>query len=709
MSVTRSDLDPTSDLEQQLIPSPKPLRYLADFKPHEMKELRNQYLLKKGDNEEAYKRAQKAKVSEAEAQELDQLIANHSKTYYYHASTLYGSQVLEFTFYVTNIGLAQTGIQAVIPAMPYAPAFVIGGLMATVNLTFDVNTFEARKEAKKLTLKSATSPSYCVQFKDFCRKPARYIITDTIQVIFDGTIILNHNVNGGVLDLISVYTPLPLPFTSAEIPALMPMAPLWAQIPLDLLVLGLTNKYYNIYKTPSYHQNLKFWHDFEGFKFWQSKNPWLLGEVARGNIAVPFQVFLQGTVSAVGTRSFPNFYYGAQAAGEIAESMLGMPWVPPWLVAAGVVIHSERTLYPATYNKYYENKTKLKDLFQKFQALWDEKYAALHSQAENENLDPAALYALVREFDQLAHKLKLITEEKNNVAALTRTEIFKNEKPAVAQIAIRTGIGGAFGYFGLSQLAIQYTFNTAISISMSIGGAVFSSILFGGMLYRAEKDRIQDQVLVSRVTDVVKGMEPTEEKSEIEIEEELLSNWKADLLADAINSTAQTLRAITTMGSLQRIIPDNYTLLVIIGLICLEQALNGTIFNAKNMREMVGNFRCFRPKPAIEDDSNIQELLSEATDLSESKSAENNSKSSSSSMLSRLWCCGNRKKSTAAPSALTSSTTSQTQSSSQSWFSGWRCWERGKPATAVNVTNHPGADVALPQANNGTAAMSQKM
>jgi hypothetical protein len=402
------------------------LYYLAKFSQKELEELH--------DNEgKSFIKDHQKTVDQLEA-----IITEYWKTQWYFRVENWLANASNLLFVIFQINTAGEGVESFIKAfapdatVSHSISMGVGIPPALASTALYALAFSAYRQAISETLCYAHTKPICERAINaylYAKASPMGALSKMLVYLFNTTTLLTSNLTGTMSEIVDI---------SDKINAL-PTPLNWIVI---MTILYCGNKYYKNYMNQEYHAGMKSWIDFLLNK---DNQPWLLAEIARGNIATPIQIFLQGA-SAIELRTYPLYYYLALAS---ATALGG--WIPAPLVAALVTWHSLCVLYPETYALYMNDKIKVNELIQ-------EKIKPILELLQQTNPDMTA-----KELETVAKK------EFNNIKKAYEAEVIRahgrayvlKEPLTVASIACRTVIGG---YLGL-QLGVAATMATGAWLS----------------------------------------------------------------------------------------------------------------------------------------------------------------------------------------------------------------------------------------------------
>ncbi len=489
-------------------------------------------------------------------EQLEKIIAEYWKTQWYFRVENWFANASNLLYVIFQINTAGEGVpslvNAFIPNVTIDPSVSAGIGIPTALLSTSLYTlaFSAYRQAIIETLQYAHSTPYCERPANaylYAKASPMGALTKTLGYLFNTTTLLVTNLTGTMSEIVDI---------SDKINAL-PTPLNWLVI---LSVLYFGNKYYKNYMNQDYYNGLKNWIDFLSNK---DNQPWLLAEIAQGNIATPIQVFLQG-ISAIGLRTYPLFYYLSLAS---ATALGG--WIPAPLVAALVTWHSLCALYPETYKFYMHDKIKVRELIR-------EKIKPLLEllKQTNPNLTEKELEAAAKkEFNKIRkeYEAEIIREH-------GRAYVLK-QPFTVMSIACRTAIGGYLGW----QSGVAATVGIG-GIAIPIVGTIVSASVLGGLLYRAEAERIMDKFIHLHMEEEKNGPEEKVKPTCCET--------ASDAFAKLINITNGIVMATSMMGTVKRVIEMQGVppvtakpLFIACSVAAIERGAQSIVYNEKKVEQ----------------------------------------------------------------------------------------------------------------------------
>lgn len=581
----KSELDSPSESEDfPYVDYPRPLHYLHLFTEQEIRTLEKQ--------------------TDHDRHALDELVASHKWIYRGLRGENWFAIGTDVSYSLFQIVTSRDGVQRAARLFdPNAQISNTAGLiistpMALVDLAFNLTAVSAAKEATKATLTYALRDSYRSQAMHLIEQVHENPAQTTAKALtwsFNKTILYTHNLLGASANIIAFYEPIDfyLPFVGeVNIPAWMPRLSTTAQASIAAGFAYGGNRYYSLFSNPDYYQNFEaFW--AQGVKdLWNNNadgGPWLIGELCRGNIATPLQIALQGLVSTVAIRAYPNFYYIAET---ICAKILHLnPKATPPLAATAAVIIAWHTLcarYPKTYNRYLADHIRVESLLKNH--LEDFLGEAVNEMvdAQIEGLNLAITHSQINKRKQALRKQVmadfLATEKKLLQQEIVEKEgrfyPFKNDPALGVQLAYRALVGLYLGYSTISPLLNRYLVNEPIS--MTVLGMFIGSGLLTGALYQAEKTRITNQLIRQKIDPEIKPEVDTATQH---------GNSTSNRIADVITLGSNLGRALSVLGSANRVFGDNNPAAIsATAIIAVENMINNILFTYKKVRSTVSSW-----------------------------------------------------------------------------------------------------------------------
>jgi len=475
---------------------------------------------------------------EFSAEDLNNIVANRRKTYLGYRLLNYiflfsDNAYTYFQIQTSNDGL-KGAAEAFYPGADVSDTlgYAIGVPLALFDWGFNMLQFDAHKEAVKMTVKHALDPSCAQQFISFFTDQN---LLEALKSITHNSIILTHNLTGAAANLTELYD------------AIYDYSPAAAYSALGA-TLATGHGYYNNQLTPLYYQGLDFWANKE------TPRPWLIGEVFRGNIAIPLQMLIQGPISTVGLRAYPSFYYLAEAAIKT----FGF-WLNPIAAAVIVGIHTFASRYPKSYNHYMKNRVEFEAKFG----------------------DRTTMLARRRELEET------ISQE------LGRGYLLKEDPFSIILLLTQGGIGGYTGFRIASYILLEVlsdSISPAVTIAVEAASAVVGTGILGGIAYRAEHNRVTDGL-------VLKRLKAEQEKRAVQNDERKPDSTPAKSLGEkALFAVSWTIavgssisRALSNVGSGARTFGDNQAVVGATTLVSAHNAINGLLTLGPNVHSTLSS------------------------------------------------------------------------------------------------------------------------
>ena len=528
--------------------------------PHEQTKFYYLHEMSKDDLEQLKKEFKKL------PEELEKLVAEHPYLFWYYRVKNYivlGSNMLYLVFLInTSYEGIQSFVDVVSPgtrvSKPIGNGLAIP--IALIDTVFHMFLYSALNEAAKSTIRYTLSEPWMKHIKrtisNAIEKPCNAIF-EASKFAINEAVSLSVNLTSTMTEIIDIYQN-------------MEDLPLAVKIPIISSILYLGNYYLKKYINPDYHEGLNFW-------FNNKNHPWLVGEIWRGNFAVPFQIFLQG-LSTVGTRTL-FYYYLAVASNETFNGL----WFPVPMILLTVTWQSLCALYPYTFNHYMGNQEKI-DALLKANIDWNKVDEYVTDMMNNLNINNATPEQLEK-YKNLAingyiNSEKKLLEEKV-IAKYGKKNLMTKE--IATQLISRGALGGYFGYQIISS-ALMLVINEPIS--MSICGTIFGITLFAGVLYRAEKKRKLDE----KIYEEIKQINNDKDNIVTDImDDSSLPNYSfiSKVIADTANIITGIANAASTIGSEARIFGTSTVTTIFIALTSIESSINSILFNDQKVLRTV--------------------------------------------------------------------------------------------------------------------------
>lgn len=441
-----------------------------------------------------------------------------------------------------------------------AIGYGIGIPTAAANASLYSLMFSSHKKAVEGTLRFIHDPSYesrMATFINTAKDDPMHASKLACKKIFDECVLTISYYTSAVTEIIEIHHLIPVNL----------------QLTATLLVLHFCRSYLEQFMTKDFHAGEAFWTNKPNY-------PWLLGEIKRGNIATPLQIFLQGIISTTLIRTHP--YHWNVAAK--AEKTLGW-WFPKPLVATAITIQSLCVFYPATYLRYLGDSIKINDLLRQKLNTNESMQRLLRAYATELQINLTD--ATPQQHEELA--IAVISLEKNLIKDKIQLDFqrFIREEPYLAiPLLFRTAIGGYFGAHIIAPL-LEYAIEQTI-LTTTIG-TILGAGLFGGLLYKAEYNRVLDKLILNEL------------EAELTIDAKKVINyentWRTTLLkfaATTLNVGNAISQAISVMGLESRELSRTHMtgnsaaiVTVTSATVATESAINRMIFNAPKATDTI--------------------------------------------------------------------------------------------------------------------------
>jgi hypothetical protein len=583
--------DDDFDLEQYGNRLAAPLEYLSIFSEKEILDLEAKH------SEDSYR---------INRYELDHLVKEHKWIYRGFLAKYRFAISTNVPYTAFQIVTARDGIQSTVKLFKKdlevsdTTGLVFGTILASADLAFNLNAVSAVKEAIKATLEYATRDSYKEQLRAFIEQareePAEAAGT-VVKWAANKTVLYSHNLIGSTANILAFYEPIAFSLPrvgDVTIPALMPLLPQAARFTILAGFAYGGNDYYSLFSNPDYKKNFDlFW--MQGFKDLWNQNPdgapWLLGELSRGKVFVPLQIAIQGLISTVAIRAYPNYYYLAQ---ETFSKIIGLnPAVTAGLAITLALIVAWHTLcarYPKTYNRYLADHLRIEALLKK---QFEETVSTALDETINTQIDSLnlAMDPTVITKQKLALKNKLMEDFTRATRSLLEAQIkeaegsrytLKQDPTLVPQLAYRALVGLYLGYSSISPLLISHVVDEPIS--MTLLSMFLGTGLLTGALYQAEKARITDHLVRQKIDLDLPAVQEAEKQGTA------LSNH----IADTITGGSNLSRFLSVLGSAKRVFGDDNALATSATFtIAAENMINTILFSLNKVRSTVSGWSCF--------------------------------------------------------------------------------------------------------------------
>ncbi len=455
--------DSKVDEKKQDAIDPKKFAYLSDFSPAELAALKKKY-------------------PKQTLEQLDDQINDHWKSYWAERLKKYGAISTNFLYMFFRAMTSNKGINNVAnlispgTTVPSAVGYGLGVSFAVPGTLIYVFTASAKKDAILSILDYVNRDPFNQRVAQTLAKACE----DKTQALLDSVeFIIKNSVTAAVNATAAA---------SCVIPILDQLNTLSPVLKWSIIAgIGYLGFHYNgMCYNEAVEQGVAFYKNATG-------RTSLRAEIAKGNIAIPVEILLQGVISAAGLRAFPSYFFAAAKAG----AGLGF-FLPATLVAILTALHGLGALYPVTFNHYLGNLEKLREHIAK-------------------NIDAKQIDGLLEE--QLKHlNLGVLTAEtkekhrKQIIAAIVEETInimfsehnkdkgyfslFKAEPSTIIPTVITAGIGGYFGSQVLAPALASITCGPA-AVTTALCAAA-GAALFGGLFYRAEDNRVTYKLLAEK-------------------------------------------------------------------------------------------------------------------------------------------------------------------------------------------------------------------
>ena len=470
--------------------------------------------------------------------DLELHIMQHQKYFWGTRIKNYFSLGSNLFYVVFQINTSKEGLESFVTAiLPQAKisnavGYGIGTPLAVIDSLLYFVTYSARKEALLSTIQYALKEPLSKRMQNVIyeslNKPCG-VFLNLFSFTTHQSILMMVNVAGTVTEIIDIKSLLDQ----------LPQALKWSFI-MTILYFGYD--YHVKYMNPDY---------YDGVLFWQNKNhrPWLIEKIREGHLALSFRVFLQG-ISATGLRAYPFYYYLGMASSEI----FGIFTPPAWVIAVAAFIHSLCALYPTTYDYYLLDGERLKMI-----------------------LDELFRDEIDLKVKQKKIQLQKIDLEKKVIETYGHLFLFNREPQQVLTMGFLMLVGGYFGFSFLGPLLMLWIQESA---SMHIGGILLGSSLLTFPIYRGERERVLDKLMLKEMTKDIASEDHVHFSTLVQMGSLILS------IGNGVSG------AMGTLGTCVRIVGKNSpVVLTTIAVIAFENMLNGIFFNWKKITSVLDGLR----------------------------------------------------------------------------------------------------------------------
>lgn len=478
-------------------------------------------------------------------QELDQIVADYYKSFWWERILKYGELSTNFLYMIFRAKTSNAGItnvaQTVKPdaVVSDAVGYGIGASVAIPGSLVYTFSSSAKNDAVLAVLDYANRDPLDKRFSDalaYAREHKVQAFFDSLLFSLNTTILVTTNATFATSEIIPIINQLNT----------LPPTVKWAVVAgIEFFAYRYNENYYRT----EYTKGLKFW--------WNEENrPYLLGEISRGNFAVPLEIFLQGIVSAVGLRAFPNYYYLAVAAAEALGGFL-----PAAFVASMAFLHGLCVLYPATFDHYMKADEEINAILRSQIDLEKVKEIS-QDYIKKFKLDKASEKELNHHLEEIINGMVKANRDALSIKARKgqgSLALFKEEPSSIFTTGVTTAIGASFGYQLSPYIMTGLAFAPPALIATLSASA--SAGLFGYLYYKAEDKRVNDN-------EILKLLKPSEEKPSKP------ANQKAALVAGILNTCNAISSATSTIGSYQLLGNSSGPLRAFVSKAALEAATN---------------------------------------------------------------------------------------------------------------------------------------
>lgn len=476
-----------------------------------------------------------------------------------------GANSSNLLYSVFTINTSASGIKSFVKIFSSRPisdtgAAFLGIFSSLLNTLQWLLMYSAEEEAIKTVLADRSPKQDLKEFIDFARLHPASATLRFVQFLIDQTILLTVNLTSTSTELIYIVP--------------MPYVPLWFEGIAIGVVLGLGNRFCNHCWTDNYYLGKDFWLNTE-------ERPYLLGEISRGNIAIPLVAGLQGGV-AVGLRTL-QFYSIASAT----LSSFGGIWVPSYMAAAAAFLHSVHVTYPATFDFYMKPGEELNAILLSKLALpanqfIDRHLGQLKKISQMSEIEQKEFLDILKQdistqlikgnipssetsnpkIEQLAKQFihfnindpleKIQKAFTYNLVKLNKTllaeKIFKEKgrmrliahNPlCISELGLQTSVGGYIGYNAITPLLMPSIGIASLPLAIAAG-----SLALGGLFYTAEINRAINRLSYEELNPI----------SEAESKHEISTAIHA--LAFGINTISQFADGMSVIGLLEEFVPE---------------------------------------------------------------------------------------------------------------------------------------------------------
>jgi len=454
------------------------------------------------------------------SEDLDCLMHEHQGWYrFFLADTVFaiGTEIAATPFQmVTSRDGLQAGIKLIHSdaQLSNSLSLSLGAPFVLAAMAYKIASASARQEAIKRTLQYVLSDSYENQWQRLAYNMQENPWQTTghlVQWGFHQTVRHTQGFLLGTASILAFYEPVEfsLPFTgSISIPAWLPELPMGIQVGICAGLAYSGHRYSSLFLSQDYQQNFQ---DFvyQGLlDLWQNNpegEPWLIGELFRGNFSTPLQVSLGGLTSTLFTRAYPYFYCIAETA---FKKLGGLDPATSAQLAIGTTVlvgwHFFCAEYPRSYRRAMADHIKIDALLR--QNLEKSLGGALNSliDARMENLNFPLTETELDKHKQIL-KEQLLSEFVAAERRLQKTVIVQSEKDDFVfqqnphlkyEIAGQTLAGLYLGRTVVAPLLLQYA---DAPLTVNLLCMVGLSSLLALTCYQAEKQRTINHLVRKKI------------------------------------------------------------------------------------------------------------------------------------------------------------------------------------------------------------------
>lgn len=418
------------------------------------------------------------------ADNLEKLLAAHQVLLWLYRIRNYLAMATIPTYVIFQIKNSDRGLVRFLAtldpdiAAPGELTFAAGVFVSCISAALFGLLFSSKEKAYLSTVRLMYLPDRLKHaYHALIESPCPKLLQAALFICHESTLI-GVNVTGSCSSIVDIFAIL---YSSSAVLAYL----------LCSMILYLGQAYNATVMDDDYYQGMAYLFDCS------SKTPSLLQEVREGNFAIPFQILFQD-LSAMALRLILYCFLA-----EASSNALGF-WLPTYLIAAMVMLHSLFVLVPKTHQLYLNDKKAMVEAIQAEIKPECEQYKLTQPLAtENElALDNSMRF--------------LLKKDEYQSSALPQKDFLILLRKYPLRILLLLSRAGTGGYIGLKLAeAVNDNTNTEhpFDILILASSVLATAALLGCLLYRADAERLRYQ-LINQKNDAQKKSPVNEHKEE---------------------------------------------------------------------------------------------------------------------------------------------------------------------------------------------------